>query len=87
MKRCGFLGEPECGTWYTNERNLRLAIVAFCAEYRTQRECAEALGISPQYLHDILNRKRGIGATLAARFCVEPLTIYVPLDTNNPEAS
>lgn len=31
------------------------------------KDVAEALGISPQFLSDVLNGKRGIGTALAAR--------------------
>lgn len=51
----------------TNELNtiqMVCLLEALVYYYRSQKACAAAMGISEQYLSDILNGKRGIGPTV-----------------------
>lgn len=58
---------------------LRSALDAHVKEHGTQRAAADALGISPVYLSDVLNGRRDIAA-LAERLGYRPLTLYIPAD-------
>lgn len=42
----------------------------------TQKDAADHLGITPQYLHDILTGRREISANVAQRLGLVKLTIY-----------
>lgn len=46
------------------EVNPMAELNAFCAKYRLQKEAAAALGISPNYLSDLLLGRRDFSATL-----------------------
>lgn len=64
---------------FTDRIEIMLALTVLCNGYGSQKRTAEALGISPQYLHDILSGKREITARVAAHFGVKPLLIWVPI--------
>lgn len=42
----------------------------------TQESVARSLKITPQYLHDILNERRGISATIASRLGYQKIITY-----------
>lgn len=51
-----------------------------CEEAGGQGKFAESIGISPQYLSDILNGKRAIGAMLAGKIGYERKIVFTPCD-------
>jgi len=65
---------------YSTHEQLLLAIVAIVRSCGSQKAAAEHLGVSPQYLSDVLMCRRDIGAKLAKNFGLRPCTIYVPID-------
>lgn len=56
---------------------LRAALDHLIGLAGTQARAAERLGISPQYLHDVLHGRRDIDA-LAERMGYRSLTLYLP---------
>lgn len=78
---------PKTETHVVDAAALRRSLDVLIEEHGTQLAAAVSLGISPQYLHDVLRDRRDIGA-LAARLGYRPLTVYVPEDggpTISPE--
>ena len=53
--------------WLFDEREMHLALEIFVQRYATQALAARELGISPQYLSDILTRRRDFGKKIAQR--------------------
>lgn len=51
-----------------------------CARYKTQKEAAEAFGVSPQHLSDVLNKRRAITPRLALGLGYERQALFVPLE-------
>ena len=76
--------QPGVTTIVVDAAALRAALDQLIALAGTQARAAERLGISPQYLHDVLNQRRDIGA-LAARMGYAPLTLFIP--TGGPDIS
>lgn len=58
--------EPEEVELYTDEE-VREALVAFVMGHGSQKDAAADLGISPQYLTDILYRRRVMSQAVASR--------------------
>lgn len=46
----------------------------------SQRAWADAAGLTPQYIHDVLRGRRGIGAAVLAALGVERVVRYVAID-------
>lgn len=51
-----------------------------CSRYKTQKEAAEAFGVSPQHLSDVLNERRAITPKLALGLGYERQALFVPLE-------
>ena len=51
-----------------------------CSRYTTQKEAAEAFGVSPQHLSDVLNERRAITPKLALGLGYERQALFVPLE-------
>lgn len=64
---------------YTDTIEIMLALTALCNSCGTQKAAAAQLGISPQYLHDLLAGKREVGASIAAKFGLKPIRLFVPI--------
>jgi len=65
---------------YTDSIEIMLALTTVVNGYGTQKAAAKALGVSPQYLHDLLSGKREIGSKIAAQFGLKPIRIFVPIE-------
>ena len=65
---------------YSTYEQLLLALLTIVRNYDSQKSAAEHLGVSPQYLADVLKGRRDIGAKLAKNFGLRPCKIYVPID-------
>lgn len=64
----------------TNElthKQMVFMLKCMCYGYESQKNCAKALGISEQYLSDILNGKRGIGPTVLLILGFEKEPVYL----------
>ncbi|WP_342164012.1 transcriptional regulator [Methylobacterium sp. SD21] len=46
----------------------------------SQKAWADAAGVTPQYIHDVLRGRRGIGAPVLAALGVERIVRYVAVD-------
>ena len=62
-----------------DEDDIHLLLKARCAD-RKQKDVAEELGISTQYLTDLLYRRRNISNEIAAKFGYERRVVFVPID-------
>jgi len=51
-----------------------------CDRHKTQKEAAEAFGVSPQHLSDVLSERRAITPKLALGLGYERQALFVPLD-------
>lgn len=67
---------------YTDSIEILLALTALCNHYGTQKATAQALGISPQYLNDVLTGKREVGSAIASHFGLKPIRLFVPKEGN-----
>lgn len=54
-------------------------LIGWCARYTTQKDAAKALGVSPQHLSDVLNKRRAITPKLALALGYERQALFVPL--------
>jgi hypothetical protein len=72
-----FLSESDALT----ESQLRHQISVVTDGEPTLRDAAKELGVSAQFLGDVIRGRRAVGKTLAAQFAYKPITIYVPIDT------
>lgn len=50
------------------------------ADKGTQKAWAIAAGVTPQYVHDVLKGRRGIGAPVLAALGVERVVRYIAVD-------
>lgn len=50
-----------------------------------QKQFAELAGVSPQYVCDCMNGRREIGKSIARVLGYEPVTMYLPVEKNDPE--
>lgn len=53
-------------------------------QFSTDKEMAEHLGISSQYLHDVVNRRREIGMKFARALGYEPIRMYRKIGGGSP---
>lgn len=62
------------------EQELLLVLRSKVARYPTQKMAADHLGVSPQYLTDVLVARRAIGARLASALGYERQALFVPYE-------
>lgn len=62
---------------FTSE-DMLVHIQARICECKTQKDAAKELKISPQYLHDVLMRRREVSANLAAELGYDRIVRFVP---------
>lgn len=63
--------------WGVTEVDIRDALAARCKQ-KTQRVVATELGVSAQYINDLVHGKRAIGDEIAAKLGYERRVIFVP---------
>lgn len=65
-----------------NKQEMASVLRAYCGAFSTQKEAAKALGITAQYLSDMLNGYRNIGPTVANRLGYQHTIVYRPNQGN-----
>lgn len=70
------LSRPHAPSW-TTHFELLLAVHTAVRIHGTQKAAAKSLGISPQYLADVLAGRRDISEKLAANFGVKPVRVFL----------
>jgi len=69
------------------ESQMRTLIAKKVAEYGGQTALAEAMGISAQYLHDILRHNKPISDNVARFFGKKLVKLYIPMEKTNASNS
>lgn len=64
---------------FTTELEIQKAILSVVYIEGSQKKAAAKLGVSPQYLSDIINGKREISDKIAAHFGVRRSRLFVPI--------
>lgn len=64
---------------------VRSHLEARCRGAGGQKAFAELAGVSPQYVCDCLQGRREIGKSIARALGYEPVTMYQPLEMDDPE--
>lgn len=64
---------------------VKAAIFCVVSLEGSQKAAAKGLGISPQYLSDIMNERRDITDAVAAKFGLRKICVFVPRNTEYQE--